>query len=337
MAEYEQKRRLPVWRTSEGRLRETAPAPQREGRDHLTGYEPGTEERDRPREAARLAGSYGDVAVGTTKKRELTMVVSRRRSREGPAARREEQQLHAESARPMNLARGDFRVNAHAKEDGALAYRESREKASIFLLERFREMMRTHRPGVAEEQLAFLDRQGEKKALRQLQSRADTLRAAGGPGARAELRALERQKQTLRQELSEKATQERRLRLLLDRAQEESRRRSGETEQARWVPVPAAAELPPEDGGAGGGSAPGKPQAGPPKGGQGSAESAAPQEKSAAPREENVVPQEENVVPQEENAAPQEENAAPQRENVVPQEENTAPQEEGREKKQKNF
>ena len=36
-----------------------------------------------------------------------------RRSREGPAARWEEQTLLGNSARKMNLARGDFRVNAH--------------------------------------------------------------------------------------------------------------------------------------------------------------------------------------------------------------------------------
>ena len=271
MGEYEPKRpeRAPLWRTSEGRLRETAPTPQREGRNHLTGYEPAPEEHDRPREAARLSGSYGDVAVGTTKKKELTLTVSRRRSREGPPVQREEQMLHAESARPMNLARGDFRVNAHKKEDGALAYREGHRKAPVFLLERFREMMRTHRPAVAKEQLPFLDRQKEKEELRRLQSRAETLRAHNGPDARAELRALERRRQELRQSLSEKETQERRLRLILDRAQEESRRRAGETEPVRWSPSPAAAEpLPPDDGKPKDGRPEGKPGPGKPKNGE---------------------------------------------------------------------
>jgi len=190
----------------------------------------------------------------------------------------------------MNLARGDFRVNAHEKENSALAYRESREKASVFLLERFREMMRTHRPAVAEEQLAFLDRQGEKEELRRLQSRAETLHAAGGAGARAELRALERRRQELRQSLSEKETQERRLRLILDRAQEESRRRSGETEQARWLPVSAAEEsMPPEDGGGKGGTAPGKPRAGVSGGEHGAAAALTDAESPAAP-EESAAP-----------------------------------------------
>lgn len=265
MAEHEfEKKRPPLWRTSEGRLREASPAPRKDGRDHLTGYEPAQKEgRDRPREAARLSGSYGDVAVGTTKKKQVTLAVSRRRSREGPPAGREEQTLHAESAQQMNLARGEFRVNAHKKEGGAMVYREDREKASVFLLERFREMMRTHRPALAEEQMPFLNRQEEREELRRLQSREEDLRAAGEGGHRSELRAVERRRQELRQSLSEKETQERRLRLMLDRAQEESRRRTGETETVPTFQT-AVESAAPDDGGKPGGK-PGKGKKKPPQ------------------------------------------------------------------------
>jgi|GEM_PF-3572153 len=271
MAEFEsEKKKPPLWRTSEGRLRESAPRPKRDGQDHLTGYEPSEQEgARRPREAARLSGSYGDVAVGTNRKKELTMVVSRHRSREGPAARREEQVLRSGSAQKLNLSRGEFRVNAHDKKQGALEYRESHDKASRFLLDRFGEMMRTHRPAETEEQLPFLDRRGDREELRRLESRAVDLRAGGGPGARAELRAIERRKQELHQSLSEKETQERRLRLTLERAQEESRRRAGETETVPWNPPPVTEEpLPPGDGkpGAGQDGAPEKPEAKSPDG-----------------------------------------------------------------------
>lgn len=243
--------RTPLWRTSEGRMWEAAPRTKKEGRDHLTGYEPREGERDaRPREAARMAGSYGDVAVGVSRKKELTLVVSRRRSREGAAARREEQTLLGNSARKMNLSRGEFRVNAHDPKKSAVAYRESHRKAPGFLLQRFREMMRTREQDTLEEQVPFLDRRPEREELRRLQSLQENLLARGGGGNRM-LDRIEVRKQALRQNLTEKTAQERRLRLLLQKAQEESRRRAGETERLNWQPeaVPEEeAPPPPEDG-----------------------------------------------------------------------------------------
>ena len=227
--------RPPAWRSSEGRMWERAPQTQKDGKDHLTGYEP-RENEDRPREAARMGGSYGDVSVGVSKKKELTLVVSKRRSREGPAARREEQTLMGDSARKMNLSRGDFRVNAHDPGKSAVAYRESHRKPPNFMLERFKEMMRTHSQDTLDEQVPFLNRREEREELRRLQRDREELLAREGGEDRAALRAIERRKQALRQALTEKEGQERRLRLLLQKAQEEARRRAGETERAEWLP-----------------------------------------------------------------------------------------------------
>lgn len=258
MAGFEREKRRDdrpaAWRTSEGRMWERTPLAQKEGKDHLTGYEP-RENEARPREAARMGGSYGDVSVGVSKKKELTMVVSKRRSREGPAARREEQTLMGNSARKVPLSRGDFRVNSHDGKKSALAYRESHEKTPRFMMERFKEMMRTHSQDTLEEQVPFLNRREEREELRQLQRAREALLAKGGGRDRAELRAIERRKQALRQALTEKTGQERRLRLLLEKAREESRRRAGETERASWQPeTELEAETPPaegEDGGKG--------------------------------------------------------------------------------------
>ena len=253
--------RPPAWRSSEGRMWEASPTPKKEGRDHLTGYEPHPSEGSaRPREAARMSGSYGDVAVGVSRKKELTLVVSKRRSREGPAATGDEKTLKGGGARRMNLARGDFRVNAHDKKKSAVAYRESHKKPPYFLLERFREMMRTRDQDTLAGQVPFLDRRPEREALRRLQTEAETLRARGGAGSRYALREIESRKQAQRQSLTEKKTQERRLRLLLLKAQEESRRRAGETERAQplWSAGPEEPETPPEGGPPKDGGDPGK-------------------------------------------------------------------------------
>ena len=225
--------RPPAWRSSEGRMWERTPRETQDGKAHLTGYRP-RENEARPREAARMGGSYGDVSVGVSRKKELTLVVSKGRSREGPAALEDEKVLHGDRAKKMDLSRGDFRVNAHDPEKSALAYRESHQKTPAFMLKRFQEMMRTHRQETLDEQVPFLDRRAEREELRRLQHRREALLAREGGGDRPALRAVERRKEELRQILTEKEGQERRLRLLLQKAQEASRRLAGETEQVRW-------------------------------------------------------------------------------------------------------
>ena len=203
-----------------------------------------------------MGGSYGDVAIGVSRRKELTMVVSKRRGREGPAALEEEKILQADRAKKMDLSRGDFRVNTRTPEKSALAYRESHRKTPAFMLAKFKEMMGTHRQDTLAEQVPFLDRRGEREELRQLQHTREELLERGGGGDRPALRAVERRKEELRQILTEKEGQERRLRLLLEKAREASRRRAGEAELITWQP-PAGGEEeeplppPPEDGSGG--------------------------------------------------------------------------------------
>lgn len=255
MGDFEWKKRpddrTPAWRSSEGRMWEASPVAKKEGRDHLTGYEAHEQEGDaRPREAARMAGSYGDISVGVSKKKELTLVVSKRRSREGPAATQAEKTLMGASARKINLSRGNFKANAHDPKKSAVAYRESHQKTPYFMLQKYKEMMRGREQDVLEEQVPFLNQETEREELRRLQSVGDHLRAKGGEAAKAELGRIEARKQYLRQSLTEKQSQERRLRLLLQKAQEESRRRAGEAERVNWQPqnVLGADESPPPEG-----------------------------------------------------------------------------------------
>lgn len=247
--------RPPAWQSSQGKMWERSPVERKEGKDHLTGYEPHEkEEGARPREAARMGGSFGDVSVGVSRKGELTLVVSKRRSQEGPPATREEKTLVGASARTMNLARGDFRVNAHDPNKSAVAYRESDRKPPTFLLERFKEMMRGREQDTLEEQAPFLNREKEKRELEWLRREKEALLAGAGRGKAPALGHLEARKETLRQRLAEKSRQERRLLLLLQKAREKSRRRGEEGERAVWRPFAPEEEdlLPPPEGGEGG-------------------------------------------------------------------------------------
>lgn len=259
MGQYERDKRNagrpPAWRSSAGRLREATPVPQREGKDQLTGYRPRQEENaDRPRETGRLSGAYGDVAVGVSRKKDVTVVVSKKRAYEGVAATEDEQVLKEDSSRRMHLTRGNFKVNSHDEKNSALAYRESRTKAPGQLLGRFRELMHNREQHTLEEQAPFLDRKPERKALRRLQEQEENLRGKRGPEDRETLAAIQREKQRLRQVLTEKVGQERRLRLILQKAKEEAQKQAGE---APWqlpllllTPLEPEEELPPVEGGA---------------------------------------------------------------------------------------
>ena len=257
MARFEEKERReegqkPLWRTSEGRMREVPPLSRREGEDRLTGYEPhpAQEKKDRPREASRLSGSYGDLAVGVNRKKQLTLVVSRRRSREGPAATRDERALRASGARKMERVRGEFFTNPHDPERSALGFRSPDKPAPGRMLGQFQRMMHGREQEVLAEQVPFLDRRPEREELKALGERADDLRARGGAAERAELGALERRRQVLRQSLTEKAAQQRKVRLMLQKAREEAKRRAGESEPPRrfllLTPQTDGADPPPE-------------------------------------------------------------------------------------------
>lgn len=259
MASFEEKgrreeRKNPLWRTSEGKMQERAPTSRRVGKDHLTGYEPhpAQEKKDRPRETARLSGSYGDLAVGVNRKKELTLVVSKRRSREGEAATRDEQALRARGARKMERERGEFRTNPHDPKKSAVAFHTPAKPAPGRMLGRFQGMVHRREQEVLAEQVPFLDQKPERAELKALQEQADELRAMGGAQAREELDAIERRRQELRQILTEKEGQERKTRLLLQKAREASKHAPEESEPPRrffLIPAPTdGAEPPPEDG-----------------------------------------------------------------------------------------
>ncbi|MEG0779023.1 MAG: hypothetical protein RR426_00340 [Oscillospiraceae bacterium] len=252
----------PLWQSTEGKLRETAPRGKQGGQDHLTGYQPTVEEKEqgeRPREMARLSGSYGDVAVGVSRKKEITMVVSKQRSREGVAATGEDKHVHAQSASKIHLTRGNFQTNSNDGKTGAVSYRESRKKQPGKMLAQFQALMNRREQAVLQEQVPFLSQKEEKEELRVLEARADAMRAENSPEAHRSLREIESRKQYLHRSLAEKTAQERRLRLTLQKAEEESHRQAGERADLPRngffgiLSPEEPPEEPPEDGAAGAG------------------------------------------------------------------------------------
>lgn len=226
----------PEQHSSQGHLREGMVRRERDGADHLTGYRPREQEGvTRPREAGRLENSFGDIAVGTNRKKELMILLSRRRTQEGLAVRADEKELRGESARKMTQTRGSFLTNTHDEKESAVAYRQSHRKAPQMMLNQFRTMMEKRDQQTAKNQMAFLSRREEKAELKALRQRELTLRAQGGTEARSALRAIERRREELRQILADKETQERCMRQVLQKAGEEAERRSEESWERPFV------------------------------------------------------------------------------------------------------
>lgn len=239
MWDYEKAKKSPQ-SSSQERLREGRPRREKDGREHLTGYRPHEQEGTRrPRESGRLENSFGDIAVGTNRKKEVTVVVSRRRTQKGPAVREDEKVLKGDSARPINLARGNFQVNSHDGKKSAVGYRQSYKKNPCAMTGQMRGMMEGREQETVWKQAPFLSQKPEKEELKLLREQEVELLRKSDPEDKEQLKEIQRRTQQLRRVLVEKEGQQRRLRLILQKAREEAMQRGEEDWQwplRRFVP-----------------------------------------------------------------------------------------------------
>ena len=229
MWDYEKDKKKPSQSSSQKRLREGRPRKEKDGKEHLTGYRPHEQEGTRrPRESGRLENTFGDIAVGTNRKKEVTVVVSRRRTQEGPAVREDEKVLKGDSARPIHLARGNFQVNSHNAQKSAVGYRQSYKKAPYAMTGQMRGMMESGEQETIWKQAPFLSQKPEKAELKLLREQEVELLHRSDPADKEQLKEIRRRTQQLRRVLVEKEGQQRRLRLILQKAREEAMRRGEE-------------------------------------------------------------------------------------------------------------
>lgn len=229
MWEYEKNRKHTT--PSQELLREAHPRQERDGEAHLTGYHPHEQEgKRRPREFGRLENSFGDIAVGTNRNKEVMVVVSRRRTEEGPAVSEDEKVLNGNRAVSMGGVRGAFQVNSHDEEKSAVAYRRSARKNAGNMVGQIREMMTEREQETIWKQAPFFNRQPEQEEMKLLREEELELRHRSEPEDRERLREVERRSQQLRRRIEEKEGQERRLRFILEKAREEAEKQG----EAPW-------------------------------------------------------------------------------------------------------
>lgn len=250
--EYEEKKRKPdiqppAWRSSDGRLKEWAGP-----RGKLTGYESSERERrsgTAPRQVGELRSAYGSVASGVSRadgRRSLTLVVSRRRSKEGPQPDREAQVLQAERAVRVRPARGVYLTGNLRPEKSAFGYRESLEKSPYIMRRKMKALVRRRKHDALKQMLPFLSDRKEGEELKDLrrEERAHTEAGIHPP------RELVARKEALRAVISDKHREEKRFTRHLERTVERARRTAVARPlfETRWLaPLREEPEGPPDE------------------------------------------------------------------------------------------
>lgn len=248
--EHEEKKRRPdkqppAWRSSDGRLKERSARV-----NGLTGYESSEKERrsgSAPKQVGELRSAYGSVASGVSRaggKRSLTLVVSRRRSKEGHPPDREAQVLQAERAVRVRPSRGVYLTGNLRPEKSAFGYRESLEKSPYVMRRKMKALVRRRRHDALKQMLPFLsDRKesGELKALAK-EEREHTEAGLHPP------RELVARKEELRATISDKHREEKRFTRHLERTVEKARRTAARPlfENPWLAPLREEPEAPPD-------------------------------------------------------------------------------------------
>lgn len=200
-----------------GNMVEKKPHNQKEGQNHLTGYQPSERERkekNSPREVARLAGSYGQVAVGVNGEKQLSITVSERRGGEKKQATKDDEKaVRGDGTRKMEATRGQGFTNPSQKTESAVLYKTATQQPPVFLRKRFAQMVTGQR--VMERHLPFLSDKEERDEETHLLQQEKLARTEGG-----NLSPIQARRDELAQIRTEKAQQCRRFQQMLKQGQQ---------------------------------------------------------------------------------------------------------------------
>lgn len=211
------------WQRSEGIYRQRTEGREKEN-PALTGYKPAEKEKNtsvQPNEYTRLNNSYGDIAFGFNKKKEMTITVSQQRKYNASQPENDMRAVRGESAVKIPHIRGTFSTNSHSREHSALCYKESADRSAVWVMAQIKEMMQKKRQHAAEEMLPFMRDRQDRLTYTMLEH---SYREASEKKDRTAMEAIEREKLTHAQEMSEKKRMERMMFLSIDKTLEKSRK-----------------------------------------------------------------------------------------------------------------
>ena len=167
------KERFPEWRSSDGAFKESA-VKGNEGNDKqaepLTGYKSSEEEhrrQDQPQKIWELSNSYGSLAVGKNKRKQLVLVNSQRRTKNIHQLTPESKELRSGTSAPIPLISGEFRFNEawNRRRESAYVYRMEAGFSPDFLMRKMKELSGKREPDVQKNIAPFFNLDPEKDEL----------------------------------------------------------------------------------------------------------------------------------------------------------------------------
>ena len=227
------KERFPEWRSSDGALQESA-AKSNEGNgtraEALTGYQSSEAELKRgeqPQKIWELSNSYGSLAVGKNKKKQLVLVNSRRRTKQLHQLTPESKALQSGTSVRIPLISGEFRFNEawNRRDESAYAYQLEAGSSPDYLMRKMQELSGKREPDAQKTVGLFFDLRPEKEELAYLRAIAQK---TSGVRTQKEDQGLRARSQFLTAVLADKERQRLKFyaklpQLLTEAQQEESR------------------------------------------------------------------------------------------------------------------
>lgn len=197
--EYERK----DWKRSDGRYRNHGKESM-EKEKPLSAYHPAEYENTKEKRSAemmRMESSYGGIALGANRQKEISMVVHEKRRSAGCGLRKDHQEIEGRHTAAISELRGDFRTNSHSRQESAFIYKEEQETTPLRMMERIQEMMDENVQQSGRNVLPFMRRREDEKERKEIQQQ---LRSSLEKGDTIGYQLWNRKQESFFQEQSEK-------------------------------------------------------------------------------------------------------------------------------------
>ncbi len=164
----DRKRNMPLsWKQSEGLLHRFG-GNNLDMKENMTGFhqsEQDKQESHQVKESFRDENAFGNISVGSNKKKESYVVLSEKKSFQGKTLEEREKRLHMENHHTEYNPNGRFLTNTGKRDDGAWAFQGKSSMSENKILNKIEEDYQKNGSDMISEMLPFVNVKSEKESL----------------------------------------------------------------------------------------------------------------------------------------------------------------------------
>lgn len=160
----------------------------------------------RMKEMFRLENSYGNIAIGSNKKKEAMIVVSQKREHNEKSTNRNQKELQMEQAKRKVSPKGEFLVNPGGEKEGATVYRVDVRMTEEKIIPQLKGFVNQEDNIMLEKRMPFLSSDRDKEEKKEL---GEQIREHREKDERMTADKLEKEKEYLQTMIQQKEEQER--------------------------------------------------------------------------------------------------------------------------------